>query len=63
MTVQLNPAETELLLEILSSRLGSMKEQIYHSTTSTFTDQLKERKAVLLGLIEKVERGVGAHRQ
>lgn len=53
--LDLTPAERELLTAILKSRLGSLKEQIYHSITSTFTAQLKEEKETLLGLIEKVE--------
>jgi hypothetical protein len=55
MTLELTAAEREFLLEILKDRLGSLKEQVHHSRTSTFTDQLKEKEVVLVGMIAKAE--------
>jgi len=55
MTLELAADEQNFLLEILRYRLGSLREQVHHSMTSTFTDQLKEREVLLKGIIEKVE--------
>lgn len=55
MTLEITDTERELLIETLEDRLGSLREQIHHSITSTFTDQLKEKQTLLNGLLEKVK--------
>ena len=55
MALELTDAEREFLLEILRDRLGTLREQVYHSTTSTFTDELKQREESLRGIIQKIE--------
>lgn len=55
MALELTPEETQLLLEILQDRLGELREQIHHSATSTFTDQLKEREEKLKELIARLQ--------
>jgi len=55
MTLNLNEPEQEFLLEILQDRLGSLREQVYHSTTSTFTETLKDREKLLKGLIDRLQ--------
>jgi len=57
MTLELTDAEREFLLEILRDRLGTLREQVYHSSTSKFTDKLKELENLLRGIIQKVEGG------
>ena len=55
MTLELTDAEREFLLDTLKDRLGTLRQQIHHSMTSTFTDQLKETEILMRGLIDKVE--------
>lgn len=55
MSLELTESEREFLLEILQDRLGSLREQVHHSRTSTFTDQLKAKEELLRRLIEKVQ--------
>lgn len=57
MTLELTDAERELLLDFLKGRLGDLREQIHHSMTSTFTDELKRTEQTLNGLIGKLEAG------
>ena len=55
MTLELTNAERVFLLEILNDRLGTLREQVYHSSTSKFTDELKGFEVLLRGIIEKIE--------
>jgi hypothetical protein len=55
MNLEITPAERDLLLETLKERLGEIREQVHHSMTSAFTDQLKQTEQTAKGLIEKLE--------
>jgi hypothetical protein len=55
MNLELTDAERQLLLDVLQDRLGTLREQIYHSTTSTFTDELKHTKETMEGVLKKLE--------
>ena len=55
MTVQLSQAERELLLDILTNRIGDLRQEIHHSTVSTFTDQLKQTEVLMKELLAKIE--------
>ena len=57
MNLELTPEEHELLLEVLHGRMGELRQEIYHATVSTFKDELKEREALLQGLIQNLEAG------
>lgn len=57
MNINLTEPEREYLLEILRDSLGTLHEQIYHSTTSTFTDMLKGKEALLNEIIRKAATG------
>jgi hypothetical protein len=54
-TLQLSAEERDLLVEILSSRIGELRQEIHHSTVSTFTDQLKQTEILMKGLLTKVQ--------
>lgn len=58
--LELTDEEGTLLLEELKERLGTLREEIYHSDTYEFTEELKRKQAVLRSLIEKVEAGFPA---
>jgi hypothetical protein len=55
----LNGTERELLVDILTDRLGTLREEVYHSTVSSFKDQLKEREVVLRGILERLGAPAG----
>lgn len=54
MKIELTPEERSLALGILEDRLGTLREQIYHSTTTEFTAMLKQKKHVLESVIAKL---------
>jgi hypothetical protein len=53
MNQELTEKEQTYLVELLKERLGTQREQIYHTDTSTFKDQMKEEAAILRSLIAK----------
>jgi hypothetical protein len=55
MNLNLDAADRDLLLMVLEDRLGTLREQVHHSMTSTFTDQLKETETRLRRLIERLK--------
>ena len=61
MILQVSQAERDLLLEILTTRLGEFAEQVHHARVSQFSDALKLRRQMLAELIERLESGVEAH--
>jgi hypothetical protein len=59
MTVDFTSEEASLLVDELRGRLGEMREEVYHSETPKFRDELKQRKNKLIDVIEKLERAAG----
>lgn len=53
-TIELTDEEARAMLELLDARLGELSEEIYHSTVSTFKDELKHRRQTLETLRNKV---------
>lgn len=60
MSIQFNQKELDLILEILRSRLGTLREEIYHAEAPAFKDDLKQKKEVLQAVIGKIEGAQGA---
>jgi hypothetical protein len=58
MDLHLDIAERDLLERVLRGHLGDLRMQIADTDTSTFRDQLRQEKAVLLRILE--ELGVDA---
>ncbi len=52
--IELSEAERDALLGVLRDRLGTMREQVHHSDTSTFREELKAEAALLQVLIAKL---------
>ncbi len=57
MQVELTDAEQELLANLLDNAMRDLKEEIYHTETFDYKEQLKEREALMAGLLTKVKRG------
>jgi hypothetical protein len=54
MNLELTPEEKELLLEVLPGRMSELRQEVRHSRVSSFTEQLKQKEAVLRSIIEKL---------
>ena len=50
----LSDEERALLVELLDIEFRNLKEEIGRTDTASFKDELREREATLLGLIEKL---------
>jgi hypothetical protein len=55
MSLELTQEERELLIDVLVARLGELRQEIHHSTVSTFTDQLKQTEVLMKALIDKIK--------
>ncbi len=56
MQLDLTDAEQELLANLLDNAMRDLKEEIYHTETYDYKEQLKEREALMVGLLTKVKR-------
>ncbi len=54
MELILTPAERDLLEGILEDALGSLREEVYHSETARFKDDLKADEVMLRGILNKL---------
>jgi uncharacterized small protein (DUF1192 family) len=48
--------EHRLLVEILHDELGRLKAEINRTETTSFREELKQREALLVGIIGRLER-------
>ena len=55
MQLELTDAERQILAEILDNALSNLKEEIYHTETYDYKEQLKLRESTLIGLLGKVQ--------
>jgi hypothetical protein len=55
MKLEFADEELALLEEELRARLGTLREEIYHSDVFEFTKGLKHKESLIKGMIEKVE--------
>ncbi len=54
MELILTPAERDLLEGILEDALGSLREEVYHSETARYKDDLKADEATLRVILNKL---------
>jgi hypothetical protein len=57
--LDLSDQEHEMLKELLRERLGTLREEIHHSETFYYRDELKKEKMVLYQLSVRVESSSG----
>ena len=55
MHLELTGPQHELVLHILQSRLGELRQEVRHSTVTKFTEQLKEMEKLLKSVIHEME--------
>lgn len=53
MNQELTEKEQSYLVDLLKERLGTQRQQIYHTDTSAFKNQMKEEEEILRNLIAK----------
>ncbi|WP_334138803.1 hypothetical protein [Thermovirga lienii] len=56
MELKLTQEEKELLRELLSFTLSELRMEIADTDSSTYREKLKERKDILKGLMEKLDK-------
>ncbi|AER67490.1 hypothetical protein Tlie_1768 [Thermovirga lienii DSM 17291] len=56
MELKLTQEERELLRELLSFTLSELRMEIADTDSSTYREKLKERKDILKGLMEKLDK-------
>jgi DNA-binding MarR family transcriptional regulator len=56
MQLELTDAEQELLANLLDNAMRELKEEIYKTETYDYKEQLKEREALLVGLLTRVKQ-------
>ena len=54
MQLSLGSDEAEVLEEILTSALGDLREQVYKSEVAEYKAALKQREAIVTGLLERI---------
>ena len=54
MQIDISDVERTILIEVVDKAFGELKEEIYHTETYEYKDQLKEREAALASLREKL---------
>ena len=55
MNIEITDTEKELLESVLSNYLSDLKEEIHHSETADFKVALKDRKEVVVTLLNKIK--------
>jgi len=56
MQIEISETELALLGDVLEQTYVDLKEEIYKTETAAYQHELKEREAVLVGLLHKVGR-------
>ena len=53
--LQLSEAERAILKEMLTGRIGELRQEVHHSKVSTFREELKQTEELIKSLLAKVE--------
>jgi hypothetical protein len=61
MTLTITDPETELLLELLTTKRDAMLHELHHTDTNDFKELLKRKLDLLEGLNAKIENGRALH--
>jgi hypothetical protein len=57
MNLELGTDERTLLAGLVDESLRNLKEEIYHTDTAEYKDQLKAREALMIGILQKLNAG------
>jgi hypothetical protein len=60
MNLDLGTDERTLLAGLVDESLRNLKEEIYHTDTADYKDQLKEREALMINILQKLNAGASA---
>lgn len=56
MQLDLSPAEAAVVADILDRALGALREEVYKSEVAEYKATLKEREAILTGVLQRLDR-------
>ncbi len=56
MQLDLSPSEAAVVADVLESALGELREEIYKAEVADYKTSLKEREAVLTGVLQRLGR-------
>lgn len=54
MNIEISAAARELLLDLLQSEMGEVRQEVHHTKTPEYRDKLKAREVLIRELIEKL---------
>jgi hypothetical protein len=54
MPLELSEAEREVVTDVLTRAMGDLREEIYKTDTTDYKDQLREREAILAGVLQRL---------
>jgi hypothetical protein len=54
MQLEISPEAAEVLEDVLSNALGSLREEIYKTEAADYKTNLKRREAIIVSLLERV---------
>jgi hypothetical protein len=54
MLLEIKPAEYDLLLDLLTGAMGSLREEIYKTEGAEYEAMLKQRESLLKGLLARL---------
>ncbi len=60
MNLDLSTEERTLQAGLVDESLRNLKEEIYHTDTPDYKDQLKAREALIMGIMQKLNAGAGS---
>ncbi|MCE7982777.1 MAG: hypothetical protein DYG89_16460 [Caldilinea sp. CFX5] len=55
MTIELAPGEQKYLYHLVETALGDLRQEIHHTETLTFKEELKERETMVRDLLAKLK--------
>ena len=61
MQLDLSPAEAAVVADILDSALGALREEVYKAEVADYKVTLKEREALLAGVLQRLGRRPAAN--
>ncbi len=57
MHLELSSDERSLLVGLVDESLRALKEEIYHTDTPEYKDQLKARELLMINILQRLEAG------
>lgn len=56
MTIELGPAERDIVMDLLEKELEDMRSELHHTQAHGYREALKDREKLVRDLLEKMKR-------